>query len=160
MQARKCWIFDTSRYLAYLPSFQAFSYCNHDTSSTLGRSIEQISVPSTPARHLFDSYICWSLKLDTCYLSRFKKETKILICFLGIRECVFGTSFLLTLDIYKAYFRGCHIREYKKNICKRWPMPYSLWKKLLRLYALGFCNQVLLDLHCWWSEELCSQDLL
>ena len=22
-------------------------------------------------------------------------------------------SFLITLDIYKAYFRGCHIREYK-----------------------------------------------
>ena len=27
-------------------------------------------------------------------------------------------------------------------------MPYSLCKKLLRLCALGFCNQVLLDLHC------------
>ena len=37
--------------------------------------------------------------LDTSYLSRFKKETEILICFLGIRECVFGPSFLLTLDI-------------------------------------------------------------
>ena len=36
-------------------------------------------------------------------------------------------------------------------------MPYFLWKRLLRLCALGFCNQVLLDLHCWWSEELCSQ---
>ena len=22
-------------------------------------------------------------------------------------------SFLITLDIYEAYFRGCHIREYK-----------------------------------------------
>ena len=69
-------------------------------------------------------------------------------------------SFLITLNIYKAYFRGCHKREYKENICKRWPMPYSLKKKLLRLCALGFCNQVLLDLHCWWSEELCSQYLL
>ena len=66
-------------------------------------------------------------------------------------------SFLTTLDLYKAYFRGRHIREYKENICKRWPMPYSLWKKLLRLCALRFCNQVLLDLQCWWSEELCSQ---
>ena len=36
---------------------------------------------------------------DTSYLSRFKKETKILIYFLRIRECVFETSFLLTLDI-------------------------------------------------------------
>ena len=66
-------------------------------------------------------------------------------------------SFLITLDLYKAYFRGHHKREYKENICKRWPMPYSLWKKLLRLCAFGFCNQVLLDIHCWWSEELCSQ---
>ena len=43
------------------------------------------------------------------------KETKILIYFLGIRECVFGTSFLLTLDIYKAYFRGRHIRDNKRE---------------------------------------------
>ena len=70
---------------------------------------------------------------------------------------LFRVSFLTTLDLYKAYFRGRHIREYKEKICKRWPIPYSLWKKLLRLYALGFCNQVFLDLHCWWSEELCSQ---
>ena len=28
-------------------------------------------------------------------------------------------SFLTTLDLYKAYFRGRHIREYKENICKR-----------------------------------------
>ena len=66
-------------------------------------------------------------------------------------------SFFIILDIYKTYLRGRHIREYKENICKRWPMFYSLWKKLLRLCALGFCNQVLLDLHCWWTEELCSQ---
>ena len=42
-----------------------------------------------------------------------------MICFLEIRECVFGTSFLLTLDIYKAYFRGCHIREYKGEHMKK-----------------------------------------
>ena len=53
--------------------------------------------------------------LDTCYLSRFKKETKFLICFLGIRECVFGTYFLLILDIYKVYFRGRHIKEYNRE---------------------------------------------
>ena len=47
-------------------------------------------------------------------------------------------SFLTTLDIYKAYFRGRHIREYKENICKRWSMSYSLWKKLLRLCAIRF----------------------
>ena len=66
-------------------------------------------------------------------------------------------SFFTILDLYKTYFRGRHIREYKENICKRWPMPYSFKKKLLRLCALGFCNQVLLDLHCWWSEKLCNQ---
>ena len=66
-------------------------------------------------------------------------------------------SFLATLVIYKAYFKDHHIREYKENICKRWPMFYSFWKKLLRLCALRFYNQVLLDLHHWWSEELCSQ---
>ena len=71
--------------------------------------------------------------------------------------CLCRVSFLTTLDIYKAYFRGCHIREYKENICKMWPMSYFLWKKLLHLCALEFCNQVLLDLHCWWSEELRSQ---
>ena len=74
-----------------------------------------------------------------------------------ICDYVFELSFLTTLDIYKAYFRSRHIREYKDNECKRWLMPYSLKKKLLHLCALGFCNQVLLDLHCWWSEELCSQ---
>ena len=36
--------------------------------------------------------------LDSFYLSRFK-EIEILFCFLGIRECVFGPSFFLTLDI-------------------------------------------------------------
>ena len=52
-------------------------------------SIELKKAVSAPcARHLLDSF----------YLSRFK-ETEILICFFGIRECVFGLSFLLTLDI-------------------------------------------------------------
>ena len=35
-----------------------------------------------------------------------------------------------------------------------------LCEKLLYLYAIGFCNQVFLDLHCWWSEELCNQQQL
>ena len=81
----------------------------------------------------------------------FKSDFRLMLMYL----C--RVSFFITLDIYKAYFRGRHIREYKENISKRWLMPYSLWRKLLRLCALEFCNQVLLDLHCWWSEELCSQ---
>ena len=32
-----------------------------------------------------------------------------------MRECVFRNSFLLTLDIYEAYFKGRHIREYKRE---------------------------------------------
>ena len=117
-----------------------------------------------------------SLKLDNCltdsYLSRFNEARQILSIevstkvtgiqifksdFQPILLYLCRVSFLTTLDIYKAYFRSRHIREYKQNICKRWLMPYSLWKKLLRLCTLGFYNQVLLDLHCWWSEELCSQ---
>ena len=31
---------------------------------------------------------------------------------------LYRVSFPTTLDIYKAYFKDCHIREYKENICK------------------------------------------
>ena len=48
-------------------------------------------------------------------------------------------SWLTTLDIYETYF---------------------LCVKLLHLYAIGFYNQVLRDLHYCWNEELCSQLLL
>ena len=33
---------------------------------------------------------------------------------------------------------------------------YFLCEKLLHLYAIGFCNKVLPNLHYWWSEELYS----
>ena len=86
------------------------------------------------------------MRLDEYYLSRLW-EFRFSDMIFGpcLCTCV-GFFFLTTLDIYKAYFRGCHIREYKENICKRWLMPYSLWKKLLCLCALGFCNQVTLKL--------------
>ena len=96
-----------------------------------------------------------SLKLDSCsiasYLSRFNKAQQILSIDVSIENYenrfykfdfwpmlmyLCRVSFLTTLNIYKAYFRECHKREYKENICKRWPMPYSLWKKLLRLLRL------------------------
>ena len=32
---------------------------------------------------------------------------------------LFRVSFLITLNIYKAYFKGRHIREYKENTGKR-----------------------------------------
>ena len=91
-----------------------------------------------------------SLKLDSCfidsYLLRFNEAWQILSIVVSIENCenpffrfdfqpmlmyLYRVSFLTTLDIYRAYFRGCHIREYKENTCKRWLMPYSLWKKLL-----------------------------
>ena len=34
--------------------------------------------------------------------------------------CMCRVSFLTTLDIYKTYFKGSHIREYKENTCKKW----------------------------------------
>ena len=117
------------------------------TTGSTAASIELKKVVSTRVLNSFSTApICQGLR-----------KTDFLFYFLGIRKCVFGTSFLLTLDIYKAYFRGRHTREYKENICKRWLMPYSLWKNQLHLYTLEFCNQVLLDIYCWWSEEFCSQ---
>ena len=106
--------------------------------------------------------VYWGLmRLDRYYLLRYLSRLQEFRFFRSdfrpILMYLCRVSFLTILNIYKTYFRGLHIREYKENICERWPMPYSLWKKLLCLCALGFCNQVLLDLHCWWSEELCSQ---
>ena len=52
-----------------------------------------------------------------------------------------------------------------------WVLSYENWvmakpnellfscEKLLRLYAIGFCNRVLPNFHFLWSEELCSQHL-
>ena len=64
---------------------------------------------------------------------------------------LFGVSFLTTLDIYirlvlKAVTKGYRNQEI-----------YFLCVKLLRLYSIGFCNWVLLNFHCWWSEKLCNQ---
>ena len=121
------------------------------------------------ARHL------WTDNSIDSYLSRFNETRQILSIEVSIEITgiqifrydfwpmlmfFYRVSFLTTLDIYKAYFKSRHIKKYKENIYKRWPIPYSLWKKLLRLCTLGFCNQVFLDLHCWWSEKLCSQHLL
>ena len=140
----------------YLSSSLVDCYCNLDTFSTAGRSIEKSSIFSIASQHLA---IYWGLKLD---ISRSIEVTGIQIFrsdFWARLMYLCRVSFLTTLDLYNAYFRGRHIIEYKENICKRWQMPYSFWKKLLRLCTLGFCNQVLPDLHCWWSEELCNQHL-
>ena len=64
--------------------------------------------------------------------------------------CLIRISFLTTLVIYKAYFKSHQVRKQR-------PRTYILCVKLLSLYALEFCNQVLPNPHYWWSEELCSQ---
>ena len=103
-----------------------FSYRNLDTSSIPGRSIEKAPTSSIAPRHLVDwsrfcSWIWFFVSqylLDTSavedqfldtYLDSFLDTSRYLICrallkvlfnsdFLGIRESVFGPSFLLTLD--------------------------------------------------------------
>ena len=59
-------------------------------------------------------------------------------------------SFLTTLVIYKTYFKSHHIQIQR-------PKTIILYVKLLRFYALGICDQVLLDLHHLWIEKLFSQ---
>ena len=119
---------------------------------------------------------CWSLKFDR-YLNRYIywglnscsiDTISIKIYEIGIFRfdfrpmltCMCRVYFFTTLDIYKAYFKGRHIREYKENTCKKWPSALFSLKKILHLCAWEFCNQMLLDLHCWWSEEPCNQHLL
>ena len=66
---------------------------------------------------------------------------------------LYRVSFLTTLDIYKAYFKGRHV-------CKKWPSSLFSLKKLLHLYTKGFVTKELPNLHCWWTEKLCSQQPL
>ena len=47
---------------------------------------------------------------------------------------LYKVSFLTTLDIYKDYFKD-------RCICRKWPNSLFSLKKLLRLCAIGFCNQ-------------------
>ena len=69
---------------------------------------------------------------------------------------LYRLSFLTTLDIYKDYFKGHHACIVWLD-AKSGLVHYSLCRKLLRLYAKGFVTKELPDLHCWWFEELCSQ---
>ena len=78
---------------------------------------------------------------------------------------VFKFSFFTTLDIYKDYFKGrlrcCKwMQRFYSSIL--WPETYVLFifllKKLLRLYAIGFCDQgASWSSSCGWTKELCSQ---
>ena len=67
-----------------------FIKANNWLDNYIYRALESYFSPMclTPTRQLLDSFYLWMFE-----------ETKILIYFLGIRECVFGPSFLLTLEI-------------------------------------------------------------
>ena len=55
---------------------------------------------------------------------------------------LFEVFFLTTLDIYiRLILRAVIYGDRDKE-------TYFLCVKLLSLYAIGFCNRVLLDLHC------------
>ena len=43
--------------------------------------------------------------------------------------CMCRVFFLRTLDIYKAYFKGSYIREYKENTSKKWPSALLSFKE-------------------------------
>ena len=62
---------------------------------------------STPARQ-----IAIEVSIEVTGIQIFKSDFRPMLMYL----C--RVSFLTTLEIYKAYFRGRHIREYKENICK------------------------------------------
>ena len=86
----------------------------------------------------WSSIEAWSIKNYDFRISR----SKIWPCLMYLCR----VSFLTTLDIYKTY---CHTQIQR---------PRDLFSlcEAMRLYAIGFYNLVLLDLHCWWSEKLCN----
>ena len=73
--------------------------------------------------------------------------------FRPMMKYLYRVSFLTTLNIYKTYFKGRHA-------CKKCPNSLFSLKKLLHLYAKDFVTNELHDLHCWWTEELYSQQPL
>ena len=88
---------------------------------------------------------------------------------LGIRGCIFETSFLQTLDILKNCFKGrkksTQVAQALRIVCssKLWSEikfcpSSSLLKKLRYMCTVGFCDQAFSwSLSCGWTKELCSQ---
>ena len=95
-----------------------------------------------------------SLKLDNCptdsYLSRFNEARLILSIEVSIENykiqisrsdfqlmlmCLCRVSFLTTINLYKAYFRGRHRREYKENIRR----TYAKGDQCLILSERNYC---------------------
>ena len=54
---------------------------------------------------MFDVLILDTLSVELYEFQIFKSD------FRPMMTCMCRISFLTTLDLYKAYFRGCHIRE-------------------------------------------------
>ena len=73
----------------------------------------------------------------------------IKVCLLILYSRIHGymLSFMIEVDPY-LLLPPCVLYEIQNQIFQQ-----------LCLCALRFCNQVLLDLHYWWSEEICSQQL-
>ena len=67
-----------------------------------------------------------------------------------IMTWIIRVSLSTTLEICKAYFKS-------HQVWKQRLRTHILYEKLLRLYILGFCNQVLPNLRYLWSEEFCNQ---
>ena len=54
-----------------------------------------------------------TVSIENYGIQIFKYDFKHMLMYL------YSVFFLTTLDIYKTYFEGRHIREYKKNTCKK-----------------------------------------
>ena len=111
----KSWL-DTSSIPCYLSSFSSFFL---NTISTPPRYLVDRSRKLLSPRQLLDSCIYRGLKLDTSRSIEIM-ETRIFRSDFWARLLYLcKVSFLTTLNLYKAYFRGRHIRENKENICKK-----------------------------------------
>ena len=65
------------------------------------------------------------------------------------RVFFFSQPYTYIRFILRAITHGCRDQE-----------TYFFCEKLLRLYAIEFCNQLLPNFHCWWSGKFCSQQHL
>ena len=114
-------------------SYEEFSTLRNKSSSLVLKPCKSIQEISEKLLFIKSRQITRQI-----YLSRFNDKsgqkldrilTEISIEFYEIRisrsdfwpklMCMCWVSFLTNLDIYKAYFKGRQIREYKENTCKK-----------------------------------------
>ena len=70
---------------------------------------------------------------------------------------MYRVSFLTTLNIYKAILNAVVYGEHMQKVTSCFILSA---RSYCVFCAFRFYNQVLLDLHYWWSKELCSQQHL